>query len=84
MPKLSLFRRPAVVQPTDEDLQRLVYDLVRERVLSTLGPDGSFAVTIRSGNDADAFFSETFAESIAWDVARRIETNSVASARLIA
>lgn len=84
MVKLSLFRRPVITPPTDEDLQRIVYDLVRERVLTTLGPQGSFAVSIRTGSDADAFFSETFAESIAWEVARRIETRSAPAARLIA
>lgn len=84
MVKLSLFRRPVISPPTDEDLQRIVYDLVRERVLATLGSEGSFSVSIRTGNDADTFFSETFAESIAWEVARRVETRSAPAARLIA
>jgi hypothetical protein len=87
--KLSLlFRRTAVVtpvaQPSEEDIQRMVYDLVRDRVLRTLGPDGSFAVTMRHAGDVDGLFSETLAESIAWDVALRVQSPAVTAARLAA
>ena len=59
-------------KPTADDIQRATYELIRERVLDTLGPTGSFAVTIRKGDEVDEFFSEALAESIARDVARSL------------
>lgn len=88
MVKISLFRRlviiiwPAaapVAVPTDEDLRRMVHDLVRERLMHAVGPDGSFAISMRRGNDADIFFNETFAESMAWDVALNVPTGAIRS-----
>lgn len=88
MVKISLFRRhavvPTVVQPTEEDIRRMVYELVRERMLHALGTSGSFSITMRRGDSDDAFFSETFAESMAWDVALRVPTRSIAAATVSA
>ena len=90
MVKISLFRRlviiiwPAaapVAVPTDEDLRRMVHDLVRERLMHAVGPDGSFAISMRRGDDADIFFNETFAESMAWDVALNVPTGAIRSSR---
>ncbi|MDQ1556343.1 MAG: hypothetical protein QOI02_1345 [Actinomycetota bacterium] len=72
----------ATAEPiADDDLQQVVYDLVRARILRMVGPGGSFAITLRS-NNGDALFSETIAEAIAWDVSIRVETPSLTSARL--
>ena len=76
------FLRPTIIQPvpirpSDEDIQRMVYDLVRERVMRTLGPNGSFSITMRTGDDASTFFTETYAESLAWDVASQVSTTGV-------
>jgi hypothetical protein len=79
----SLRLRPPVAPPSDEELQRLVFDLVHDRLLRTLGPGGSFAVTMRRDDD-DAFFAETFAETIAWEVASTLRSPVIQPARLIA
>lgn len=74
----------AAAEPVcEDDLQQVVYDLVRARIMRMVGPGGSFAITIRSDND-DAMFSETIAEAIAWDVSIRVETPSLTSAQLTA
>jgi hypothetical protein len=88
--KISRFLRPSLrtraraAAPADEDLQRLVYELVHDRLMRTLGPDGSFAVTIRRPNDDDALFATTLAESIAWDVASTLRSPVVQPAHLVA
>ena len=74
----SLLRRAPVTPPSEEELQRLVYNLVHDRLLSTLGPGGSFAVTIRHTDD-DAFFAQTFAESIAREVASTLRSPVLAT-----
>ena len=74
----SLLRRAPVTPPSEEELQRLVYNLVHDRLLSTLGPGGSFAVTIRHTDD-DTFFAQTFAESIAREVASTLRSPVLAT-----
>jgi len=74
----SLLRRAPVTPPSEEELQRLVYNLVHDRLLSTLGPGGSFAVTIRHTDD-DIFFAQTFAESIAREVASTLRSPVLAT-----
>jgi hypothetical protein len=66
-------RRNRTVSPAEyEELQELVFDLVRERVLAAIGAGGMWSVNFRSAADTDAFFGETVAERIAKDVAARI------------
>ncbi|WP_213814248.1 hypothetical protein [Glaciihabitans sp. dw_435] len=79
MVKLPRFLRPAVTRPTDEAVQAMVYDLVREKFLHNLGPDGSFTITMRKKDDDDAFFSETLAETIAWAVASNLTLHTAAT-----
>jgi hypothetical protein len=67
------FLRPARPAPTDADLQQLVYDLVLARATAMFGPGSSFAVTIRSDDESDRMFSETIAETLAWDVSLRFD-----------
>ncbi len=81
--RLLHFLRPSAV-PSDDDVQRMVYELVRERMLRTVGPAGSFAIVMRGAGDDDTLFSETFAEAIAWDVAAQVDPRSTTTARLIA
>lgn len=78
------FLRPAAPAPVEVDLQQVVYDLVLERAKSMFGPNSSFAVTIRRGNEGDGMFSETVAETLAWDISLALESKTTASARLTA
>jgi hypothetical protein len=38
------------------------------------GPGSSFAVTMRTGDESDRVFSETIAETLAWDVSLSFDT----------
>lgn len=61
------------VSPADyEELQELVFDLVRERVLAAIGVGGMWSIDFRKAGDTDAFFGVTVAERIARDVAAQI------------
>ncbi|GAB3030300.1 hypothetical protein GCM10027052_03200 [Parafrigoribacterium mesophilum] len=78
-----------VYAPNTADLHDLVYELVRTRLTTAIGRDGSFAVAVRHPDDDDAFFSEVFADSIARDIAASLAaTHSVpvplAAPRLVA
>jgi hypothetical protein len=64
-----------------DDLQKRVYDSVRESVLATLGAGASFPVCL-PGQDRYVFSTEAIAESIAWEVAVNLETDDIHSARL--
>lgn len=55
--------------PTDERVQQLVHDLMRERLNELFGPGGSFRVTLGRATQDDALFVSTVADTIAWDVA---------------
>jgi hypothetical protein len=68
------FLRPVPPAPSDVDLQQAVYDLVLERASAMFGPGASFAVTLRTGDESDTMFSETVAETLAWDVSLGLET----------
>jgi hypothetical protein len=61
-----------------------VYDLVLERAKTMFGPGSSFAVTVRTGNEMDGMFSETVAETLAWDCSLGLETKTAAAPRLSA
>ncbi|HEV7948295.1 MAG TPA: hypothetical protein VGP24_00885 [Glaciihabitans sp.] len=75
--------RPAPVTPSrapspttampDETITRLIYDLVRERLLNSVGPTGSFAVTVRTGTTDDSLFTQAFAESLARDITATLQ-----------
>ncbi len=70
------FLRPVAPVPATLDLQQLVYDLVLERANAMFGPGSSFTVTLRRGDEADAVFTETVAETLAWDVSLGLETRT--------
>ena len=78
-----------VYAPNSADLHELVYEMVRTRLLDSIGSGGSFAVGVRHPDDDDAFFSEIFAQAVARDVAASLAaTHSVpvplAAPRLVA
>lgn len=55
-----------------EDLQRKIYELVKTRVLQSIGAGANWTVAFRSSADTDSFFSDTMADMIAWDVAHQL------------
>jgi hypothetical protein len=70
------FLRPVTPAPTTDDLQQVIYDLVRERAGAMFGPGSSFTVTLRLGDQSDSIFSETVAETLAWDISLGLETHA--------
>jgi hypothetical protein len=79
-----------VYAPNTAELHKLVYEMVRQRLLTSIGSDGSFTVSMRKAEESDSlFFGEIFAESIARDIAASLAvTHSVpvpmAAPRLVA
>ena len=59
------------VDPTEE-LQRKIYDLVKTRVLQSIGAGANWTIAFRTTADTDTFFSDTMADMIAWDVAHQL------------
>ena len=55
-----------------DELEQLVFDLVRERLLRKIGSKGMWTIAFRRADDTDAMFSETVAESVARDIAAQI------------
>ena len=55
-----------------EELQRKIYDLVKARVLQSIGSGANWTISFRSSADTDTFFSDTMADMIAWDVAHQL------------
>ncbi|WP_394771539.1 hypothetical protein [Lacisediminihabitans sp.] len=79
MPKTV--RPNSSVSPADyEELQELVFELVRERVLAAVGVGGMWSIDFRKAGDTDAFFGVTVAERIARDVAAQIAPQSAEAA----
>lgn len=60
-----------------EELQRKIYDLVKARVLQSIGAGANWTISFRSSADTDTFFSDTMADMIAWDVAHQLIGPSV-------
>jgi len=65
-------RNRAVAGEPAEEVQQLVFDLVRERLVAAFGADGMWSVSTRGHQDVDNFFSETVAESLAWNIASQL------------
>lgn len=63
--------RELTAADTAEAEQRL-YELVRDRMLGAVGPGAIWTVALRRTNDADAFFSQTIAETLARDIAGQL------------
>ena len=54
------------------ELEELVYDLVRERLLKAVGAGGMWTLQFRASTDTDSLFGETISEYIARDIADQI------------
>ena len=54
------------------ELQNLVFDLVRERLLKAVGAGGMWTLQFRADTDTDSLFGETISEYIARDIADQI------------
>lgn len=63
------------LSPADShELEELVFDLVRERLLKAVGAAGMWTLQFRSATDTDSLFGETIAEFIARDIATHVTT----------
>ena len=60
------------------ELEELVFDLVRERMLRAVGAGGMWTLQFRTSTDTDSLFGETIAEYIARDIADQIAAPRVA------
>jgi hypothetical protein len=66
-------KRSRAVSPAEyEELQELVYELVRERLIAAIGAGGMWSIDFRKPGNSDTVFGETVAERLAWDVAAHI------------
>ena len=54
------------------ELEKLVFDLVRERLLKAVGAGGMWTLQFRASTDTDSLFGETISEYIARDIADQI------------
>lgn len=61
-------------EPADltEEMQRKVYELVKARVVQSIGAGANWTIAFRTSSDTDTFFSDTMADMIAWDVAHKL------------
>jgi hypothetical protein len=65
-------RNRALTAEQQEEVQKLVFELVRERLASAFGPRGMWSVNMKDRDAVDAIFAETVSESLAWDVATQL------------
>jgi hypothetical protein len=56
------------------ELEELVFELVRERLLKAVGAGGMWTLQFRASTDTDSLFGETISEYIARDIADQIAT----------
>ncbi len=61
------------------ELEAIVFDLVRNRLLDAVGAGGMWTLQFRSESDTDVIFGETIAEIIARDVAGNIAADHAAA-----
>jgi len=60
------------------ELEELVFNLVRERLLTAVGAGGMWTLQFRTSADTDSLFGETIAEFIARDIADQIAAPTTA------
>ena len=60
------------------ELQELVFDLVRDRLLTAVGAGGMWTLQFRASTDTDSLFGETISEYIARDIADQIAASTAA------
>jgi hypothetical protein len=65
-------RNRGLTPEQSEEVQKLVFELVRERLAAAFGREGMWSVTMKDRNAVDGIFSATVAETLAWDVAAKL------------
>jgi hypothetical protein len=65
-------RNRGLTPEQSEEVQKLVFELVRERLVQAFGNDGMWTVSMKDRNAVDSVFGETVAEHLAWDVAAQL------------
>lgn len=73
-------QRREISPDESRDLDELVFDMVRERLLKAVGASGMWTLQFRSTSDTDSLFGETMAEYIARDIANQLSASSSALA----
>ena len=58
------------------ELQQLVFDLVRERLLKAVGAGGMWTLQFRANTDTDSLFGQTISEYIARDISNQIAASA--------
>jgi hypothetical protein len=69
-------RTRALTAEQYDEVQKLVFDLVRERLVEAFGPSGMWTVSMKSVAEEHSVFNETVAESLAWDIAGQLAAPS--------
>jgi hypothetical protein len=65
-------RSRALTADQYDEVQKLVFDLVRERLVEAFGPTGMYSVGLKDVIEEHSVFNETVAESLAWDIAAQL------------
>jgi hypothetical protein len=65
-------RNRGLTPEQSEEVQKLVFELVRERLVQAFGSDGMWTVSMKDRAAVDTVFGETVAEHLAWDVAAQL------------
>ncbi|CAN5436786.1 hypothetical protein BH10ACT7_BH10ACT7_10480 [soil metagenome] len=59
--------------------QQAVYEVMRARLNELFGPGGSFRITLGRATLDDAVFTDTVADTVAWEVAGALENYTATS-----
>jgi hypothetical protein len=65
-------RSRALTADQYDEVQKLVFELVRERLVDAFGPTGMYSVGMKDVVEEHSVFNETVAESLAWDIAAQL------------
>jgi hypothetical protein len=65
-------RNRGLTPEQSEEVQKLVFELVRERLSAAFGANGMWTVEMKDRNAVDSIFSATVAEALAWDIAAQL------------
>lgn len=76
----TLSTNSRIVSPeVSADLEALVFELVRERLLKAVGAGGMWTLQFRASTDTDTLFGQTISEYIARDIANQFSAPAVAT-----
>lgn len=65
-------RNRALTGEQREEVQKLVFDLVQSQLVAAFGTDGMWTVSMKDRTAIDSFFSQTVAETLAWNIAAQL------------